>query len=118
MPAVRVVVTGANGFLGRHLVQSARDEGSRVLGVVREPGADQASMAAILADPKLLDGTDVLVHAAAIRHRHDATPSAYQASNVDLVDALLRAAAGRVGRFVHVSSVGVYGFPTELPITE
>ena len=114
----RVVVTGANGFLGGHLVRAARAEGKSVLGVVREAAAGQASMASILADPDLLNGTDVLVHAAAIRHRHDATPASYQASNVDLVDALVRAAAGRVGRFVHVSSVGVYGFPTDLPITE
>ena len=119
MGADRVAVTGAGGFLGRHLVQAAQGEGARVLGVVREPRASgQVSMSSVFADPSLLDGTDVLIHAAAIRHRHDATPSAYQASNVDLVDALLRAAAGRVGRFVHVSSVGVYGFPAKLPITE
>ena len=119
MGAVRVAVTGAGGFLGRHLVQSAQGEGAKVLGVVREAATSgQVSMTSIRADPSLLDGTDVLIHAAAIRHRHDATPSAYQASNVDLVDALVRAAAGRVGRFVHVSSVGVYGFPGQLPITE
>ncbi len=118
MAGHRVVVTGANGFLGRHLVGAAAREGAAVLGVVREAGAGQASMASILAEPSLLDGADVLVHAAAIRHRHDATASAYQASNVDLVESLLRAAAGRVGRFVHVSSVGVYGFPRALPVTE
>jgi nucleoside-diphosphate-sugar epimerase len=118
MGALRVVVTGANGFLGRHLVQTALREGASVLGVVREAAAGQATMASILADPSVLAGTDVLVHAAAIRHRYGATASAYQASNVDLVAALVRAAAGRVGRFVHVSSVGVYGFPTDVPITE
>ena len=114
----RVVVTGANGFLGRHLVRAAERDGAAVLGVVRVAGARQASMTNVLAEPSLLDGADVLVHAAAIRHRHDATPSAYQASNVALVDALVRAAAGRVGRFIHVSSVGVYGFPRALPVTE
>ena len=87
----------------------ARDAGGAV---------ERASMADVLADPRLLDGADVLVHAAAIRHRHGADPRAYRASNVDLVDTLVRAAAGRVGRFVLVSSVGVYGFPRDLPITE
>ncbi len=114
----RVVVTGANGFLGRKLVEDVAHDGGSALGVVREAGPGQAAMAAVLADPSLLNGTDVLVHAAAIRHRHGASPASYQASNVDLVEALLRAAAGRVGRFVHVSSVGVYGFPEELPVTE
>ncbi len=114
----RVVVTGANGFLGRHLVTEIVRAGGQALGVVREAAPGQVSMAAVLADPALLAGTDVLVHAAAIRHRHGASPASYQASNVDLVDALVRAATGRVGRFVHVSSVGVYGFPRDLPVNE
>jgi nucleoside-diphosphate-sugar epimerase len=123
----RVVVTGAAGFLGSHLVSRARAAGSAVLEVVREtpPGDVSATGARVaigrlLAEPRVLDGTDVLVHAAAIRHRHGADPAAYRASNVDLTEALLRAAAGRVRRFVHVSSVGVYGFPPpeRLPIDE
>lgn len=115
----RVAVTGAAGFLGGHLVRAARDRGATALPIVREArAAGEASMASVLADPGALEGTDVLVHAAAIRHRHGADARSYRASNVDLVRDLLRAAAGRVGRFVLVSSVGVYGFPTELPITE
>jgi nucleoside-diphosphate-sugar epimerase len=116
----RIVVTGAAGFLGGHLAARATKAGAKVLGLVR--GADgapgRAPMSVALADPKLLDGTDVLVHSAAIRHRHGADPRDYRTSNVDLVEALVRAAAGRVGRFVFVSSVGVYGFPGTLPITE
>jgi nucleoside-diphosphate-sugar epimerase len=117
----RVVVTGAAGFLGSHLVARARAAGAAVVRVVREekePG--DVAMSRLLAEPGLLDGTDVLVHAAAIRHRHGKDPASYRASNIDLVDALVRAAAGRVRRFVHVSSVGVYGFPSprDLPITE
>jgi nucleoside-diphosphate-sugar epimerase len=37
---------------------------------------------------------------------------------VELVEALVRAAAARVGRFVFISSVGVYGFPDALPVSE
>lgn len=114
------MVTGAGGFLGGHLMRHARDIGATALGVVRDAAGapDRASMAEVLADPKLLDGADVLVHAAAIRHRHGKDPTAYRTSNVDLVETLVRAAAGRVGRFVLVSSVGVYGFPRRLPIAE
>lgn len=75
-------------------------------------------MQELLADPTQLDGTDLLVHSAAVRHRHGTSAADYRASNVELVEALVRAAAGRVGRFVFVSSVGVYGWPRELPISE
>jgi nucleoside-diphosphate-sugar epimerase len=116
----RIAVTGAGGFLGGRLASAARDAGATVLSIVRETAGDASlvSMADVLEDARRLDGTDVLVHAAAIRHRHGADPRAYRASNVDLVEALVRAAATRVGRFVFVSSVGVYGFPERLPITE
>lgn len=120
----RVVVTGARGFLGRHLVEHALQRGATALSVVREAAAagderhEVLAVTDVLASPKCLDGADVLVHSAAIRHRYGADAGSYRASNVDLVEAMLRAAAGRVGRFVLVSSVGVYGFPRELPIDE
>ncbi|MCL2725630.1 MAG: NAD(P)-dependent oxidoreductase [Polyangiaceae bacterium] len=121
----QIAVTGAFGFLGSHLVERARKDGTDVLAIVRELPSAQAAhargtitMDALLNDPSRLGGTDVLVHSAAIRHRYGANPSAYRASNVDLVEVLMRAAAGRVGRFVFVSSVGVYGFPALLPVHE
>lgn len=115
----RVVVTGAGGFLGGHLVHDARGAGAEVVPVVREArGAGEHAMRAVLADPSVLAGTDLLVHSAAIRHRYGASPSSYRASNVDLVEALLRASQGRVRRFLYVSSVGVYGFPAALPVSE
>lgn len=123
MASERLAVTGARGFLGSHLVRRIVDEGGCALSVVRSvPSAatstDVVAMDRLLADPSRLDGADALIHAAAIRHRHGADARAYRATNIDLVEALLRASAGRVGRLVFVSSVGVYGFPDDLPITE
>lgn len=123
MASERLAVTGARGFLGSHLVRRIVDEGGGALSVVRSvPSAatssDVVAMDRLLADPSRLDGADALIHAAAIRHRHGADARAYRATNIDLVEALLRASAGRVGRFVFVSSVGVYGFPDDLPVTE
>jgi nucleoside-diphosphate-sugar epimerase len=116
----RIAVTGAAGFLGHHLIDAAQRRGLEALSIVRSavPTADTVAMSDLLATPSRLDGTDVLVHAAAVRHRHGASADSYRASNIDLVEALLRAAAGRVGRFVFVSSVGVYGWPRRLPVTE
>jgi nucleoside-diphosphate-sugar epimerase len=118
----RVAVTGAAGFLGKHLVARWRREGRDVLPLVRQidarspPGS--VPLGDVLANPALLGGCRVLVHSAAIRHRYGADPASYRASNVELVERLIEAVAGRGCRFVHVSSVGVYGFPTDLPITE
>src|SRR5688572_12341934 len=116
MIPARVVVTGARGFLGGHLVKQARAAGSAVVAAGRRAEADMVALDEILKSPSVLDGQDALVHAAAIRHRHGEGASAYRASNIDLVETLMRACAGRVGRFVFVSSVGVYGFPRDLPI--
>jgi len=118
MTISEVAVTGAHGFLGRHLVRASEAAGARVRAIAREAREGAYGMREVLATPSLLDGVDLLVHAAAIRHRHGAAASDYRHSNVDLVDALVRAAAGRVRRFMLVSSVGVYGFPDDLPIHE
>jgi len=122
MSGARVAVTGATGFLGGHLVRDLGARGTSVLPIVRrvDDRAPPMSVAldALLADPARLDGVDTIVHTAAVRHRHGVDAGAYRTANVTLVEHLLRASAGRVRRFVHVSSVGVYGFPQHLPITE
>jgi nucleoside-diphosphate-sugar epimerase len=122
MSGARIAVTGATGFLGGHLVRDLGARGVSVLPVVRRVDerapARSVELDALLADPTRLDGVDAIVHTAAVRHRHGVDAGAYRTANVTLVEHLLRAAAGRVRRFVHVSSVGVYGFPHPLPITE
>jgi nucleoside-diphosphate-sugar epimerase len=116
-------VSGAAGFIGAHLVRGFEARGTRVTPLVRIV-ADRSPSGATalddaLADPARLEGVDVFVHAAAVRHRYGVDESQYRASNVDLVERALRAAAAaRIGRFVLVSSVGVYGFPSKLPVTE
>jgi nucleoside-diphosphate-sugar epimerase len=116
-------ITGAAGFIGAHLARGFEARGARVLPLVRaveeRSPAGASALESVLADPAALAGVDVVVHAAAVRHRHGVEASTYRASNIDLVDRVLRAAAtARVRRFVLVSSVGVYGFPSRLPITE
>src|SRR5687768_5721900 len=104
MRADAVAVTGSAGFIGQHVARRFESRGARVLRVGRP------EMDALLAEPAPLAGLDALVHAAAVRHRHGVDSRTYRASNVELVEKLLRACAGRVKRFVYVSSVGVYGF--------
>ena len=99
-----------------------RGDGQEVLAVVRTRRATDADGAQTLDDvfatPSVLDGVEVLVHAAAIRHRYGTSRDDYVRVNVGSTERLLAIAKGRVKRFVFVSSVGVHGYPKSLPVTE
>ncbi len=118
-----VAISGAAGFLGAHLVRGFDARGARVLPLVRAVEGRSPAGARVLEEvltaPSLLEGVEAFVHSAAVRHRYGVDASTYHASNVDLVERAVRAcAAAGVRRFVFVSSVGVYGFPPRLPVTE
>jgi len=118
---MRVAISGAAGFLGKHLVRRARARGDTVFPLVHArtatSAADDRPLGEFLED-RGVDGLDAFIHAAAVRHRHGVPPGAYREANVDLVALAARAMAGRTSRFVLVSSVGVYGWPSRLPISE
>jgi nucleoside-diphosphate-sugar epimerase len=113
---VIVGITGASGFIGAALLQRHLARGDAVRCLTRSPARRAAPsggaiwMTGDLASPddgliRFTDGLDVLYHAAAeIRD-----PARMQAVNVDGTRALLDAAAGRIGRWVQLSSAGVYG---------
>jgi nucleoside-diphosphate-sugar epimerase len=118
-----LAVSGASGFLGAHLVRGFDARGARILPLVRAVSSASPARARpldeALSDSRVLAGVDALVHAAAVRKPYGVDASAYRSSNVDLVDRALRAcAAAGVRRLVLVSTVGVYGFPARLPVTE
>jgi 2-alkyl-3-oxoalkanoate reductase len=118
---VRALVTGAGGFLGRHLVAELRRAGDEVTAVLR-PGRDVPAelegatvaradlrVPGALERAAKLDGLDAVYHLAASL----APPwrSMFEA-NVTATERLLAAldGAGWRGRLVHVSSFAVYGF--------
>jgi nucleoside-diphosphate-sugar epimerase len=118
-----VAITGAAGFMGIHLVHGFHARGIRVLPLVRvvteQSPEGTRTLDDAIANPRLLDGIDVVVHSAAVRHRYGVDAETYHKSNVDLVERTLEACASAgVPRFVFVSSVGVYGFPARLPVDE
>ena len=121
---MRVVVTGANGFVGRALMARLGSDGHDVVGAVRS-GVDGSRfrhpMFDIGADvgdrtdwSSVLDGADAVVHLVARTHRIDERGlgelDAYRAVNVGGTRSLVRdAARAGVGRVVFVSSIKVNG---------
>ncbi|MCL4836585.1 MAG: GDP-mannose 4,6-dehydratase [Thermoanaerobaculia bacterium] len=112
---MRILVTGATGFLGRHLVGSLRAAGHEVAGTgLGRDGApdlheldirDERAVARLLAEVR----PGAVAHLAALSHVGESwqRPDEYFAVNVLGVEHLLRHAGG--ARVLFVSSAEVYG---------
>jgi nucleoside-diphosphate-sugar epimerase len=111
---VIVAVTGGTGFIGRHLIARHRARGDQVRYLTRKPPLENMAGATAfigsLTSPAdqlqaFARGADVLYHCAA-ELRDEAQ---MQQTNVRGTANLIAAARGEVGRWVQLSSTGVYG---------
>ncbi len=115
-------VTGAGGFVGRHLALRLLGEGCRVTCLVRSenPGVEELRKAGAnivpgdLENPekfgKSLEGVDWVFHLAAAYRDGGTSSDSFQRINVNATGALLDLAAGAgIKRFVYCSTVGVHG---------
>lgn len=114
---MRVVVTGAAGLLGRHIVAACAERGHDVLAVDRMGQASGvASVSADLTDlgaaVQLLAGADAVMHCAAIPRPLGVAPAEVYRVNMNAVYAVAEGArlAG-AGLFVYASSFSVLGYP-------
>jgi nucleoside-diphosphate-sugar epimerase len=125
-----VLITGASGFIGKHVVSTLASSGWVVRAVARDPAAIpersgvQHVALADLARPSdwsaLVAGVSHLVHLAGIADAPGQLPDeVYTRINTDAVGELAQAATGRVERFVLMSSVRAQsGLAAEHVITE
>ena len=115
MAAPLIALTGATGFIGRHLLRELPKRGYRIRVILRRPSAvpPEASSAVVgdLARPQnmsaALAGVDAVIHSAGIAHAMSGVPEDdYRVLNTAATIGLARAAE-RAGakRFVFLSSI-------------
>jgi len=114
------VVTGASGFIGGHFVEYLKRRGQLAVCLrARFPfPCRDASLSDLPASGSIPRGA-VWIHAGALRGERFLPLSAYLEANVLLTRQLLEAARIlEAKRFVFLSTVGVHGWPLDLPISE
>jgi uncharacterized protein YbjT (DUF2867 family) len=114
---VRIAITGANGFVGRHVVALlAGDASDEVRAIVRDPDRASAELPragldvrrADVTDPPSLagvfDGVDVVIHTVAIPTERHASFERVNAAGTRAV--VLEAERAGVRKIVHLSAIG------------
>jgi GlcNAc-P-P-Und epimerase len=109
-----IAVSGANGFVGSHVLRALSAAGLEAVGMVRHGGAENGMR--VVADwseaglRAALAGVTSVVHAASVVHRPGTDPAEYERFNRDGTRALIAAARGaEVRQVILLSTIKVYG---------
>ena len=130
--AQKVCLTGATGFVGRHVAQLLAQRGHRVRCLVREQsnttfledlGDHFEFVTGDILEPRTLEaffeGADWLIHCAGYRDFWHPSREFYFDLNCRGAENVMRAAlAAKLEKVVHVSTPLAYGTPSEMPFDE
>jgi dTDP-glucose 4,6-dehydratase len=121
---MRVLVTGSQGFVGRHVMGYLATHGFEAIGTDVSPGADYIGS---VADRSFVNETlsrvsfDAIVHLAGIadiKKTMEDPYSCFQVNSFGTLNVLEMAARKGVKRFHYASSANVYGVPLRNPVSE
>src|SRR3954463_9440217 len=117
---MHVALTGPSGLVGSHVLAELREHGHEVSALVR--GEEQADIAAARdATPVVVDLYDRQAVVSVLRDAdgaiHTASPGDATSADLDsaVVDAAIEAFAGTGKPYLHVSALGISGFPPAIP---
>ncbi len=127
---MKILVTGATGFIGSHLVKRLSETDHHVTCLVRNSsnttaleGRNVTRVIGDVTDPTSLrsamGGNDCVINLANVYSFWEPDRSVYRKVNIDGTRNVMEAAleAG-VSKVVHISTGGIYGKPKDVPFTE
>lgn len=127
---MRILVTGATGFVGKHLCDFFNERGMDFSAVVRRPVNDLKNVQLVVEQissstnwENILNDIDVIVHLAGRAHvMHEQSTESFESYaeiNIEATKNLANQAAKcGVKRFVFISSIGVNGNSSDFPLNE
>lgn len=132
---MKVFITGGTGFIGSRLAMASQEQGHAVVLLAQtntqaeqenlqllEQHGIKTTLGSVLDRDKLVDmarGCDVVFHLAAAQHEANVPDEHFYKVNVEGTRNMLEASVqGGVKRFVHGSTIGVYGSAIEGEIDE
>ena len=121
---MKALVTGINGFVGKHMSRYLRGKGFEILGVDITQGAD---LVGDVSNPDFVlnvlskENFDAVIHLAAIadiKKTVEDPYGTYKVNDFGTLNLLELASRKNIERFLYASSANVYGVPADRPATE